>query len=209
MIDFLNHILRILPILSAIAFPVLVAVVTLYIVYRSGSTSIIANKIWGIFIGEKNFFDEKLALKEKVEHDVAKFNFKVNLKTKNLSQIEQFYKFLEKFDLDIDSFKGLRDCYLPSLQKVKKTSKSEMFNISLVVILVGGFLLPIFVGVFIFKDISTFDGGKLANLFIYTFLISASTVLSFSQLLRKIKSINTRKLIYKKKCEYLAKRKPM
>ncbi len=206
MIDFLNHIL---PILSAIAFPIVVVVVTLYIVYRSGSTSIIANKIWGIFIGEKNFFNEELALKEKVEHDVAKFNFKVNLKTRNLTQIEQFYKFLEKFDLDIDNFKGLRDCYLPSLQKVKKTSKSEIFNIGLVVLLIGGFLLPIFIGVFIFRDISTFDGGKLANLFFYTFLISASTVLSFSQLLRKIKSIRTRKLIYKKKCEYLANRKPM
>ena len=201
MIDFLNHIL---PILSAIAFPIVVVVVTLYIVYRSGSTSIIANKIWGIFIGEKNFFNEELALKEKVEHDVAKFNFKVNLKTRNLTQIEQFYKFL-----DIDNFKGLRDCYLPSLQKVKKTSKSEIFNIGLVVLLIGGFLLPIFIGVFIFRDISTFDGGKLANLFFYTFLISASTVLSFSQLLRKIKSIRTRKLIYKKKCEYLANRKPM
>lgn len=207
--DTIELVLKSSPLVSTIIFNALIIVATLYIVYRSGSTAIFANKIWGFFIGEKQYFNEKLAKKEQEEHDIAKFNFKINLKVKSIEQIEHFYALLEKFDIDIKYFKGLRDCYLPASLKVKKVTKGEMFNISLVTILVGGFLLPLFVGVFIFKPISTFDIGKLANLFIYTFLISISTVFSISQLLRKVKSIQTRRIIYKQKIKYLANRKPM
>lgn len=193
--------------ITATAFNLMVIIITLYIAYRSGSTGVIANKIWGFFIGEKQYFNDKLAKIEQEEHDVAKFNFRRNLKMKSTNQIETFYSFIERFDIDIKHFNGLRDYYLPHYSKIKKSTNFEIFNNFLVFAILGLFLLPLFGLIFILKPISTFDNGQLINLFTYTFFISISTLFTFSELFRKIKARKTRKVIYQKKCKYLSQRK--
>lgn len=196
------------PAITAILLNVMIVVLTLYIVYRSGSMAIVANKIWGIFIGEKQYFNEKLAKIEQAEHDIAKFNFKTNLKFTTIKQIEDFYSQLEKFNLELKMYKGLRDAYNPKNGKIKKSSKGDILSVAVVSLLIGCFLLPLFVGVFIFKPFWDFESGKLINLFVYTFLIAISTIFSFSELLRKIKANRMRKVVYKIKKEYMRNKKP-
>lgn len=206
--DPIEVLLKLSPLIAGVLFNVVIIIVVIYIVYRSGSMEIFANKIWGIFIGEKQYFNEKLAKREQDEHDIAKFNFKTNLKIKSIKQIELLYDQLQKFDLDIKVFTGLRDRYNPNTGKIKKVKGYEMFNVILVSLLVGCFLLPFFLAVFILRPFWTFDGGQLFDLLAYTFLIAVSTVISFSELLRRIKAIKMRKVVYKKKSEYLQNRKP-
>lgn len=206
--DSFELVLKSFPAITAMLFNILIVIVMLYIIYRSGSMAIFANKIWGMFIGEKQYYNEKLAKIEQAEHDVAKFNFKTNLKFKTIEQIESFYSQLEKFNLDLKIFKGLRDSYNPQTGKIKKSSKSDIFHVTFVSLSIGCFLLPLFIAVFIFRPLSEFDSSQLINLFAYTFLISISTIFSFGELIRKIKANTMRKYIYKVKKQYIKNRKP-
>ncbi|MGR4049040.1 DUF6216 family protein [Kosakonia cowanii] len=206
--DSFELVLKSFPAITAMLFNILIVIVMLYIIYRSGSMAIFANKIWGLFIGEKQYYNEKLAKIEQAEHDVAKFNFKTNLKFKTIEQIESFYSQLEKFNLDLKIFKGLRDSYNPQTGKIKKSSKSDIFYVTFVSLSIGCFLLPLFIAVFIFRPLSEFDSSQLINLFAYTFLISISTIFSFGELIRKIKANTMRKYIYKVKKQYIKNRKP-
>ena len=196
--DLLNFILKYLPLLTAIAFPVLIIFVSFYIIYRSGNTGIIATKIWGIFLGEKTYSDPDLKIKEQEENDIAKFNFKTNLRMKSIIQIKTFYELIERYNIEVYLFKGLRTYYVPELKKVKNPSKKDIINMFSLFIPTCFLFLPAFITAFIALPEITTQTFQFKLLCIYTFFITFVAIGTFGELIRMLRAKKLRKVIYEK-----------
>ncbi|WP_354690958.1 DUF6216 family protein [Phytobacter sp. RSE-02] len=189
----------ILPILNIIAFPILLLIINIFVVYRSGNFGLVSNKIWNFFIGEKKYFDEALDKLEQAEHDVARFNFKNNLKFTEKSQILTFIDTIKKYDIDISVYVGLRRYYNPKTDKVKKYKSKDMATSVFIFILMFLILLPLMIAAAIVKAPRGFE---LFTVLFYIVSMTFFSFLTFSDILEKLKARRARKQIYAKKSKY-------
>lgn len=125
----IEYIQKLLPLITFLAFPIVVVFCTIYIVKRSGNFSLMNNKIWSFFIGETKYFDNYLNELEQNEHDVARFNFKYNLNLKSKKQITSFINKSIKLNIDRQVYSGLRRHFSPENLKIAKPLKKYTIKI--------------------------------------------------------------------------------
>ncbi|QEM90839.1 hypothetical protein FEI17_09350 [Kosakonia radicincitans] len=196
---------NLVPLLNSLALPLLFVFTAFFVVYRTGNFGLISNKIWSFFIGEKKYYDETLEKLEQNEHDVARFNFKNNLKFKKKSQVIKFINNINKYNLDVGVYAGLRGYYNPETDKVKKYKSSEMIVAIVVFVLSACILLPLMITA---SSTRTLQGFESYSVPFYTIALMFCTFIISSDILEKLKSRRARRKIYYKKCEYRKQRKP-
>ncbi|AUU90412.1 hypothetical protein C2U55_15655 [Enterobacteriaceae bacterium ENNIH3] len=190
---------NILPIFNIVAFPIFFLIIASFVVYRSGNFGLVSNKIWNFFIGEKKYFDEALDKLEQEEHDVARFNFKNNLKFTEKSQIITFIESIKKYDIDISVYVGLRRYYNPKTDKVKKYKSKDMATSVFIFILMLLILLSLIIAAVFAKAPRGFE---LFTVLFYIVSMTFFSFLTFSDILEKLKARRARKEIYAKKRKY-------
>ncbi|EXU76025.1 DUF6216 family protein [Erwinia mallotivora] len=73
-----------------------------YVFYsRSGSTYSLYYRLWSLLVGEKNFHDVHLESYMQERKDLDKFNAIFNTDIKKKNDLDDFYKWLVRYDIDI------------------------------------------------------------------------------------------------------------
>ncbi|NIF21842.1 DUF6216 family protein [Candidatus Pantoea multigeneris] len=67
----------------------------LYLRSKSTSSSVIINKLWALFVGEKDYYNPVINEFAKHQHDVDKFNLSFDFSFKDTSEIERFLKWVK------------------------------------------------------------------------------------------------------------------
>lgn len=204
----IEYIQKLLPLITFLAFPIVVVFCTIYIVKRSGNFSLLNNKIWSFFIGETKYFDNSLNELEQDEHDVARFNFKYNLNLKSKKQISSFINSTTKYSIERKFYNGLRRYFLPEIFKVTKPSKKHTIkiasNLIIEIILIFAFIA--------IKIITLYEGvgSNHTDIVIssYLILLLIAFYITATDLGYIIKANKIRKIIYQKINVHRKMRKP-
>lgn len=198
----IDQIQKILPLISFLAFPILIVIVSFYVVRRSGNISLVMNKIWSFFIGEKKYYDETLDKIEQEEHDVARFNFKHNFKLKNKKHIETLINSTRKYDIELNKLSGMHRYYNADICKLKKVPSGDFYKSLMSSLLYLVILVPLLVLSFYFIPRRAFSSFEFFVLNSYLVIIILTTIAQCIVFIHIVKTKMIRKHIYNQKIKF-------
>jgi len=105
----------------------IIITIWLYFYKKSGSSYSMTDKLWSIFVGQKDFYNKKLDMFHKERHDVDKFNSVYNLNAANVAELEKFTEWVKENGHDIRKISGIKGWFSIANLNVSKPARSMTF----------------------------------------------------------------------------------
>ncbi|WP_017346362.1 DUF6216 family protein [Pantoea sp. A4] len=95
---------------------------------KSTSSSVIINKLWALFVGEKDYYNPVINEFAKHQHDVDKFNLSFNFSFKDISEIERFLEWIKNNSYQVYYFTNLGSLFFEDTTSTPVTFKIKIIK---------------------------------------------------------------------------------
>lgn len=126
---------------------ILLAIISVwtYFYYKSGSIYTILDKVWSLFVGQKEYNNKVISKFNKERHDIDKFNSIYNVDAINTNEIVKFTKWIADNNYDIRKISNVKSWFKISELKLTRPNSYSTFGLSLIAIVL--FLSSLILGI--------------------------------------------------------------